>query len=848
MSAKTRLQSRHAFAYIFGLGRRASGLSAIATLSSLFFLTCWKLAAQNAPVSLVLVDPGPSSGDLLADTVPAFQAAPVSEGEGSGEASSKPSNEHVSQAAGVPIRPMFNATPASSGNSRVAQRRYRHKSRDSVRNGISHLMSRAETRLFGPPVSGASQQDRQAMIEAYRRVQSNRKSTLPIQVGVASPAPVFVPKTEKPSSEDRVANSSLSMIKLLLRQPARPLTSNLALLLKRPTLNGLVSRGPLVVPPPVRAAKLGGKGHGRIAPHHPIGTTSIVATSPRKPMRMQQVRVPGKRAWVEPQKSAEVRRTSSIPVQTGYQEGGLDNRISTERARFYKGIHLDPEKYEWGERLAKLTNNQKRVDIPAIIPSQTVNPKPVHLSTREHSQEYGYLDIQVPPAAVVLTKPPQVSDNVSSHYSAPTMLLPETSGQAAQAQKGSTEPETPLPDPKGRRDSGNTPGASGESRVYAPSQRRARAVEAFDWDSEIASATQVILSYEGPASGDQGRWIEFSAADHLPSIGWESALSEVSDVGLLSRNSIATISQLTQVTYQASAGLVIGRMPRGAVVTSSARSERVLYFDGQDSTLLDGPTDAEYFILLNTEPGALVLYLSLPSESGGGEKRVGVFTPVRAGRATYLDLRNPTQQTITGRVLDADSRRPTGIPGLRVSLVGQEGPAARTQVDGTFLLERVTHFGDRPTFVECESTGGVSHRYVLPWETWARSQAATLFWFGPDRLQRWTNQLEGGVSVASGLLVAAVPGIVGSTDSEEALFPSLAPLQESAPLIPEVYTISKDERLLVGQTLGEGRSRFLSVQLPDGLLLSEVTDQRGVSRWSRLLVSSARVVTVVVDP
>jgi hypothetical protein len=151
---------------------------------------------------------------------------------------------------------------------------------------------------------------------------------------------------------------------------------------------------------------------------------------------------------------------------------------------------------------------------------------------------------------------------------------------------------------------------------------------------------------------------------------------------------------------------------------------------------------------------------------------------------------------------------------------------------------------DFPIYVETETDAshGFTHRYeVNPSELENRE----LFRMSEQQVRLWLDQLEGGISPDSGLLVAAVPRELLKARPGKQLSGSVSTLSPFPSLIPETYQMAPSGQLHVDQALVQKVPRFLAVQLPEGPCTAEVWDHEQKVVWSHLFVAQPRIINVV---
>jgi hypothetical protein len=123
-------------------------------------------------------------------------------------------------------------------------------------------------------------------------------------------------------------------------------------------------------------------------------------------------------------------------------------------------------------------------------------------------------------------------------------------------------------------------------------------------------------------------------------------------------------------------------------------------------------------------------------------------------------------------------------------------------------------------------------------------EGVDLFRMSDAQIQAWVGQLEGGVSPDSGLIVAAMPSLARRY-GEGRLFAGTKTLLGNRTLSPETYVVSQDGQLEEGKPLEMNASRFVSVQVPAGPVVSQVEDNNRNVVWSQLVLAQPGVVNVV---
>ncbi len=334
-------------------------------------------------------------------------------------------------------------------------------------------------------------------------------------------------------------------------------------------------------------------------------------------------------------------------------------------------------------------------------------------------------------------------------------------------------------------------------------------------------------------------WKKVSADHHWSTLALQTKGSQAlrAPAPLISRNTAALLERIASTQLQADAGIVFGRVPAGWALDFSGRSEAVIYLDSNLQRV--GAEDVEsirHFALLNVAPGAHLIYLSRKSDGAS----VSVAAPVLSSAATYFDFGAPEKRRLNGVVYDARSESGRRLGRVRVRVVGQPYAEVVTNKRGAFALDVWTVSG-QPLYVESIGRTGYVHRHrVLP-EAMTR---VALFRFAESQVRAWVDQLQGGISPESGLLVGAIPSLTAAKP-EEPLFPEIKPLLENTTIVPEAYSLSGEDHLMVNAPLDIEKPRFLAVQIPEGASIAALVDRDGKAAWSDLIIASPGVINVV---
>lgn len=397
--------------------------------------------------------------------------------------------------------------------------------------------------------------------------------------------------------------------------------------------------------------------------------------------------------------------------------------------------------------------------------------------------------------------------------------------------------------------------------AYAESQARAVSVtsqlafvEAFDLTVAIENAVSEMISLEsGEVQALKRGWRQSKAEAHIPTLSWSDPArqSPVEWVPMISYNTIRVLVSVAEriraeqgiidsIHVDSNKGILFGKVAPGWNVHFSDQSEAPIFLDMNLQPSADTEGD-RYFVFLNAKSGSQMVFLSQDS----GES-AGLAVPVMSGAATYLDLSVISKSSLTGRVYSATGdagEEASPLSDTSVRILGQEANAAKSDSDGFFRFDQVISVGSYPFFVETDRARGFTHRYkVSP----NKMMDLSLIRIPARKIIEWVEQIPGGMQESSGLVVAAVPEIVNENDGMR-LIPSVRSLVAN-PLVPQTSTVAPWGDLRSGYPLGWEESRFVSSNLPEGLIVTQVMDQETKKViWSELGTASPDVINIV-DP
>jgi hypothetical protein len=375
----------------------------------------------------------------------------------------------------------------------------------------------------------------------------------------------------------------------------------------------------------------------------------------------------------------------------------------------------------------------------------------------------------------------------------------------------------------------------------ASEPRMPTAVEGFEWSRPVLTADVSTFSHEGYFGCQQGRWLVARADGYWPTLGWLSSNASESSaarVPLVSRNTALFLAKLAGATrLSGDMGMLIGHIPAGWSLQFSGRSEAVVFLDKENNLVSDATEKDRYFALINTAPGAHLLYMVGPD----GKEEAAIAVPVLEGTATYLELKVPERVDLSGYVFDGKSRLLKGVAEKEIRVIGQSSKVALTDSRGRFKITGVLISGDYPIYLETESASKYTHRYRVER---ANMDRAVLFQFHESQIEGWIRQLERGIGADGGMLVVGLPNIFNKSD-ESALYPGLRPTLSNPTFSPETYSLTADDRLIENTSLEKESPRFISVEIPDGPGLAELKSKEQKTLWSKLIFSSPKVINVI---
>jgi len=335
-------------------------------------------------------------------------------------------------------------------------------------------------------------------------------------------------------------------------------------------------------------------------------------------------------------------------------------------------------------------------------------------------------------------------------------------------------------------------------------------------------------------------WTVSKAPLYWNTVFWSNQRAEA-----LSHNQAMLFAATAQTQIQSGTAIIYGRVPAGYRVALSGRAEAAVYLNSRTQPIAEtDDTSERYFSFVNVAPGSQLLYFI--ENKMGQPGAVGV--PAVADTATYIDLRQVNESSIQGFIFDAASAQEElkPLPRTLIEVIGYDGLSTFSKEDGSFEISRINMISDIPVFLQVVAQDRLAHRYR--WSTSESTRPAPLFVFSNEQIRKYSDQLDGGISLESGMMMGAVPGIIAhakkSLDSDQ-LFPGLRLLVEDSNFHSEVYTLNPRSELQVTKSLSSQETRMLYFQIPEGPVIPFLEDKEQKLIWSELQFISPNVVNVI---
>lgn len=376
-------------------------------------------------------------------------------------------------------------------------------------------------------------------------------------------------------------------------------------------------------------------------------------------------------------------------------------------------------------------------------------------------------------------------------------------------------------------------------------------VEAFapGAEKESLSICARALSHEGLNEGTQARWWETygTESEHWPTLIYQKTLgaAEADRVPMISTASIRILSAVSRSNTHSGMGILFGEIPKGQEIQLMGRADAPIYLDTgmKQRDVNSDPTGKRQFVFLNVEPGQLLLYVKDIENNLAGS----IPLIVKPGIATYIKVPKATAKDVSFVVLDASVRTQTRLANLTGAIIGQAAKMGITDRAGVLKISKLVTFGDYPTYVDVlQSERGYKNRYRVRFKDRdPKSGLIPLYFFNEKRVSAWLKQLAGGVSPFSGIVVGALPAEALSKGKAASRSLRIGTFEKKSSLVPERYTLDREDQLISEPTLQSGNTQFIGVQIPEGATIPSLIDEKGGLIWSELIYSQPGVINVV---
>jgi len=331
---------------------------------------------------------------------------------------------------------------------------------------------------------------------------------------------------------------------------------------------------------------------------------------------------------------------------------------------------------------------------------------------------------------------------------------------------------------------------------------------------------------------DEG-WVKVETESYFPVLVHYPQPSSES-VLLMDQNSVALMAIKSGLHYSRGTGMILGSVPQNYKIDFSGRSEDIQYFEFKGT---------KYFFILNVDLGANVV--ELVSEKNPTEIAT-VFTPVIEDTVTFLDLSSPTLTDLKVKVVKSGDKENSSISGLTVSLSTQTLFQSQTDTDGYSILKKVPVVIGYPLFVDVSSklNGEKSYQYRYELTKKQKDDSYHLKQYAEKNLSHWLKQVKTKLTEQNGMLV-------GEYDRKKLdgfknhRFIRTDPITEKYTNKTRTYAVLWDEQLSEVDPLEGDHPKFISVQVPEGLLQAKVVDESKEVIHSSLIPVSPRVINVL---
>ena len=355
---------------------------------------------------------------------------------------------------------------------------------------------------------------------------------------------------------------------------------------------------------------------------------------------------------------------------------------------------------------------------------------------------------------------------------------------------------------------------------------------------------------------DANRWVRASSPGYWPTLEYRAYQNCIEDPSakLVSQAGIHLLARVAGMRVQPSMGLVIAKAAAGWNAQLSGRAERPIVFaikpTGRVSLkpeeLLVNDGFERFYVFLNVAPGAHLLHFQQLTRVGSGQTgAIGI--PVVESHLTFVNATDARVVKFNGRVVRGEYRTVEPVAQATLRPWGASENAT-TQKDGGFQFSSIATFGNYPTQLDVDFRDGYTHRFQIMVQDAQKAKDPTLlFVFGRARVRAWVEQLSGGLSPLTGMVIGAAPALVtkNTQDKGDPIYPSISTLEGDSLVKPEMYTLGLRDHLQVQTSLTINSPRYAGFSLPEGIHLIELLTGSKVIQASRMVFSSPGVIEVL---
>lgn len=351
-------------------------------------------------------------------------------------------------------------------------------------------------------------------------------------------------------------------------------------------------------------------------------------------------------------------------------------------------------------------------------------------------------------------------------------------------------------------------------------------VEAFDWVREVPQVSTQVLSRDNTPAGMR-RWILSQASGYMPTMAWVG--EEILGIPMMGENTLRILEKVAGEPQRSEAGLILGKLPGGWSIAPSRTD--VLYLD-HDGLPVEPEADqsGRYFIILNQPVGSQFLRIVHRASNADG----GFTVPVDLETVTYLDWSDLDVRDLKGRVYDSQGR---GMKGVYLQFAMDSGNRylVSTGQRGEFRILGVPFLSDYPVYLDTVTSREFIHRHTV----YSMNEEIPLFRFDRNQVTAWLEQISGGLSDQSGLVVGSVKHLFQASG-----YSRLTPKLDTP--ASRAFTLSPSGELLEDTPIETTVPVFLLTEVGPGFHQLSLQDTESAAKaWWGSVYSAPGVINVV---